>query len=145
MTVVESYAVAVAMCVVTMLCWGSWANTQKLASKEWRFELFYWDYAVGIFLASLLYAASPIWQLSMIISPFVPNAAKRPTGPTAAKSRCASIRKSTASPPSAPRPRASALTSGSPDGSRREDRETREQSRGSHTCQTRASAWAAGG
>jgi glucose uptake protein len=31
MTVVESYAVAVAMCVVTMICWGSWANTQKLA------------------------------------------------------------------------------------------------------------------
>ena len=33
MTVVESYALAVAMCVVTMLCWGSWANTQKLATQ----------------------------------------------------------------------------------------------------------------
>ena len=50
MTVVESYALAVAMCVVTMFCWGSWANTQKLASKEWRFELFYWDYAIGVLL-----------------------------------------------------------------------------------------------
>lgn len=56
MTVVESYAVAVVMCVITMLCWGSWANTQKLASKEWRFELFYWDYAIGVLLFSLVLA-----------------------------------------------------------------------------------------
>jgi glucose uptake protein len=53
---VESYSVAVAMCVVTMLCWGSWANTQKLASKEWRFQLFYWDYAIGVFVWALLLA-----------------------------------------------------------------------------------------
>jgi glucose uptake protein len=44
------------MCVVTMLCWGSWANTQKLASKEWRFQLFYWDYAIGVLLLALLFA-----------------------------------------------------------------------------------------
>jgi len=56
MTVVESYALAVAMCVVTMFCWGSWANTQKLATKEWRFELFYWDYAVGVLLLALVLA-----------------------------------------------------------------------------------------
>ena len=56
MQIVESYPVAVAMCVVTMLCWGSWANTQKLASKEWRFQLFYWDYAIGVFLLSLILA-----------------------------------------------------------------------------------------
>jgi glucose uptake protein len=53
---VESYSVAVAMCVVTMLRWGSWANTQKLASKEWRFQLFYWDYAIDGFLFALLLA-----------------------------------------------------------------------------------------
>ena len=56
MTVVESYAAAVVMCVITMLCWGSWANTQKLASKEWRFELFYWDYAIGVLLFALVLA-----------------------------------------------------------------------------------------
>jgi glucose uptake protein len=39
-----------------MLCWGSWANTQKLAGKTWRFELFYWDYVIGILLFSLLSA-----------------------------------------------------------------------------------------
>lgn len=56
MIIVESYPIAVAMCVVTMLCWGSWANTQKLASREWRFQLFYWDYAIGVVLLSLLLA-----------------------------------------------------------------------------------------
>ena len=56
MQIVESYSLAVILCVATMLCWGSWANTQKLASKEWRFQLFYWDYAIGVFLLSLLLA-----------------------------------------------------------------------------------------
>jgi len=56
MMMVESYAVALVLCVVTMACWGSWANTQKLASKEWRFQLFYWDYAVGVLLLALLLA-----------------------------------------------------------------------------------------
>jgi len=37
-----------------MLCWGSWGNTQKLAGKTWRFELFYWDYVIGILLFSLV-------------------------------------------------------------------------------------------
>ena len=39
-----------------MICWGSWGNTQKLASKEWKFQLFYWDYTLGILLFSLLMA-----------------------------------------------------------------------------------------
>jgi glucose uptake protein len=56
MIIVHSYPVAVAMCIITMLCWGSWANTQKLAGKEWRFQLFYWDYAVGVLLLSLILA-----------------------------------------------------------------------------------------
>ncbi len=56
MFVVHSPEVAVLLCFITMLCWGSWANTQKLASKEWRFQLFYWDYSIGVFLLSLLFA-----------------------------------------------------------------------------------------
>ena len=44
------------MCVITMLCWGSWANTQKLASKEWRFQLFYWDYSLGVLLLTMVFA-----------------------------------------------------------------------------------------
>jgi len=39
-----------------MLCWGSWANTQKIAGKNWRFELFYWDYVIGVVLLSLISA-----------------------------------------------------------------------------------------
>ncbi|MEE2898437.1 MAG: multidrug DMT transporter permease [Gemmatimonadota bacterium] len=55
MYIIPDYATAVAACVVTMLCWGSWANTQKLASKSWAFPLFYWDYALGVVLLSLLF------------------------------------------------------------------------------------------
>jgi len=54
MVIVQSYALAVFMCIITMLCWGSWSNTQKLASKEWRFQLFYWDYVLGVVLLMLL-------------------------------------------------------------------------------------------
>jgi glucose uptake protein len=39
-----------------MICWGSWANTQKLASKDWRFQLFYWDYCLGVLLLTLVFA-----------------------------------------------------------------------------------------
>jgi glucose uptake protein len=56
MYIIDSYATAVIFCVVTMLCWGSWANTQKLAAGHWRFELFYWDYVIGILLTALLFA-----------------------------------------------------------------------------------------
>lgn len=54
MFVLQSYAWAVVFCVITMLCWGSWANTQKLAKKGWRFELFYWDYTIGVLLLTLI-------------------------------------------------------------------------------------------
>ncbi len=56
MFIVNSYLLAVILCFVTMLCWGSWGNTQKLAAKTWRYELFYWDYVIGMVLFSLLIA-----------------------------------------------------------------------------------------
>jgi glucose uptake protein len=56
MFVIQSYATAILFCIITMLCWGSWANTTKLSSKGWRFELFYWDYAFGILLLSIIMA-----------------------------------------------------------------------------------------
>jgi len=55
MFIPASYALAVVLCVVTMLCWGSWANTQKMASKSWAFPLFYWDYVIGIVLLTLVF------------------------------------------------------------------------------------------
>ena len=54
MFIVNSYLLAVIFCFITMLCWGSWGNTQKLAGKTWRYELFYWDYVIGMVLFTLL-------------------------------------------------------------------------------------------
>jgi glucose uptake protein len=56
MFIIHSYSLAVLFCFITMLCWGSWANTQKIAGKNWRFELFYWDYVIGVVLLSLFSA-----------------------------------------------------------------------------------------
>jgi glucose uptake protein len=56
MFIIETYPLAVIFCIITMLCWGSWANTQKLAASTWRFELFYWDYVIGIVLLATLCA-----------------------------------------------------------------------------------------
>ena len=50
---VTNYTFAVCLCVVCMLCWGSWGNTQKLVGKSWRFELFYWDYVIGLLAFAL--------------------------------------------------------------------------------------------
>ena len=95
MFVLHSYGVAVIFCLVTMLCWGSWANTQKAAGSGWRFELFYWDYVFGVVLLTVLAAftlgstgaaegrpflvdlrqADPGWLLSAVIGGVVFNAA----------------------------------------------------------------------
>lgn len=56
MFIVNSYTLAIVFCVITMLCWGSWGNTQKLAAKTWRYEYFYWDYVIGVLLFSILSA-----------------------------------------------------------------------------------------
>jgi glucose uptake protein len=51
----QTFGVALLMMIGSAMCWGSWANTYK-GVKNYRFELFYWDYAVGIFLMSLIFA-----------------------------------------------------------------------------------------
>jgi glucose uptake protein len=51
----SSLSIALLMMITSAVCWGSWANTYK-GVKGYRFELFYWDYAVGIFLVSLVLA-----------------------------------------------------------------------------------------
>jgi glucose uptake protein len=50
-----SLTIALLMMITSAICWGSWANTYK-GVKNYRFELFYWDYAIGIFLISLVLA-----------------------------------------------------------------------------------------
>ena len=51
----HSLGIALMMMITSTICWGSWANTYK-GVKNYRFELFYWDYAIGIFLISLILA-----------------------------------------------------------------------------------------
>ena len=58
MVLVQNYGLAVFLCFLAMVCWGSWQNTQNLIGKEWRFELFYWDYTIGIVIFALLMAFS---------------------------------------------------------------------------------------
>lgn len=71
MVLINSYVLAIFAFVFCMTCWGSWSNTQKLAAKTWRFELFYWDFALGLVLTALLYGftlgsigsqGTPFWQ-----------------------------------------------------------------------------------
>ena len=54
MIIIETYTSAVIFCILTMLAWGSWPNTQKLVTKDWRFELFYWDFVLGIAVVAML-------------------------------------------------------------------------------------------
>ena len=54
----ESYAIALSFMVLSMLCWGSWANTVKLC-PGYRFQLFYWDYVIGLLLGAL------VWGLTL--------------------------------------------------------------------------------
>jgi glucose uptake protein len=56
MFIVENYSLAIGLCFITMICWGSWANTTKLTNPSWRFELFYWDYGFGILLSTIILA-----------------------------------------------------------------------------------------
>ncbi len=51
----HTYVAALLLAILSMICWGSWANTQKLTGK-WRFELFYWDYAIGVLIAAAVAA-----------------------------------------------------------------------------------------
>jgi glucose uptake protein len=56
MILVQNYALAVILCALAMICWGSWQNTQNLIGKTWRFEHYYWDFSIGILLFALLMA-----------------------------------------------------------------------------------------
>jgi glucose uptake protein len=51
----QTLSIALLMMITSAVCWGSWANTYK-GVKNYRFELFYWDYAIGIFVISLIFA-----------------------------------------------------------------------------------------
>jgi glucose uptake protein len=54
MLVPETYGAALCLMILTMLCWGSWANTLKLCPR-YRFQLFYWDYAIGMAVGAVFW------------------------------------------------------------------------------------------
>lgn len=74
MYLVESNTTAIVFSILSMLCWGSWVNSQKIAAKSWRFELFYWDYNLGLLLAAILFALT-LGNLPSSIGSFPQNLA----------------------------------------------------------------------
>lgn len=72
MLVVQSYSWAVLLCIITMCCWGSWGNTQKLCRPAWRFQLYYWDYVIGMMLVAII-AALTIGSIGETGMAFWPN------------------------------------------------------------------------
>src|SRR5271166_2455462 len=78
--VVHDGGIAILFCVITMLGWGSWANTQKLSGKDrWPFELFYWDYAIGVLAFSLAFALT-LGSAGASGMPFLENLRSAPQG-----------------------------------------------------------------
>jgi glucose uptake protein len=50
----QTYSLALLLMTLSMLCWGTWANTQKL-TRGWPFELYYFDYTLGLLVCSLIF------------------------------------------------------------------------------------------
>lgn len=53
----EVYLIALSFMILSMLCWGSWANTLKLC-QGYRFQLFYWDYVIGLIVGAVAWGAT---------------------------------------------------------------------------------------
>jgi glucose uptake protein len=73
MLLIGNYPLAVIFFIITMVCWGSWANMQKVAEKSWRFELFYWDLSIGLLLFATL-AAFTLGSMGDAGRPFLEDA-----------------------------------------------------------------------
>src|SRR5580692_8834012 len=57
----ETYPAALGLTILTMICWGSWANTLKLC-PGYRFQLFYWDYVLGMAAGAIFWWPQSMWQ-----------------------------------------------------------------------------------
>jgi len=75
----ESYQVTLFLMVLSMLCWGSWANTLKLC-PQFRFQLFYWDYAIGLAAGAVAWGVTA-GSLGHEGQPFLTAVAHTPMGP----------------------------------------------------------------
>ncbi len=56
MAIPQTYLTALLLLILTMICWGSWANTLKRTGPKWRYELFYYDFALGVMLTGIIAA-----------------------------------------------------------------------------------------
>ena len=54
----KSYTAQLWLMLISMFCWGSWANTVKMTA-DWRFQSFYWDYVIGVLLGSIVWGVGP--------------------------------------------------------------------------------------
>lgn len=72
MFLISDYFTSVIFCIITMICWGSWANTQKLSKKALSFQLFYWDYTLGVLLLACL-AAMTLGSFGQAGRSFLPD------------------------------------------------------------------------
>src|SRR5208337_24686 len=80
MVLPETYQAALFLMILSMLCWGSWANTLKLC-PGYRFQLFYWDYAIGLAAGAIFWGLTA-GSLGHAGSPFLEAVARTPLGPT---------------------------------------------------------------
>jgi glucose uptake protein len=75
----ETYEAALCLMILTMLCWGSWANTLKLCPK-YRFQLFYWDYAIGMVLGAVFWGLTA-GSMGHAGAPFIQDTMQTSAGP----------------------------------------------------------------
>ncbi len=79
MLVPETYPAALSLTILTMLCWGSWANTLKLCPK-FRFQLFYWDYVIGLAVGAIFWGLTA-GSIGDAGAPFLRDVAQTPLTP----------------------------------------------------------------
>ncbi len=75
----ETYLAALSLTILTMLCWGSWANTLKLC-PGYRFQLFYWDYAIGMAVGAIFWGLTA-GSMGHAGTPFLHDVAQTPVTP----------------------------------------------------------------
>jgi glucose uptake protein len=79
MLIPETYLAALSLTILTMLCWGSWANTLKLC-PGFRFQLFYWDYAIGMAVGAVFWGLTA-GSMGHVGLPFLDDLRQTPVAP----------------------------------------------------------------
>ncbi len=75
----ETYVAALCLTILTMICWGSWANTLKLC-PGYRFQLFYWDYVLGMIAGAIFWGVTG-GSIGSVGTPFLADLRQTATGP----------------------------------------------------------------